>query len=49
MSLTGTVGKDDYGNITEVTDDYELYYLNQRVAKLEVINTLFSKNYIRYF
>ena len=49
MSLTGTVGKDDYGNITEVTDDYDLYYLNQRVAKLEVINTLFSKNYIRYF
>ncbi|MCB2302037.1 restriction endonuclease subunit S, partial [Acinetobacter baumannii] len=39
MSLTGTVGKDDYGNITEVTDDYDLYYLNQRVAKLEVINT----------
>ncbi|MFW1942076.1 restriction endonuclease subunit S [Acinetobacter guillouiae] len=49
MSLTGTVGKDDYGNITEVTDDYDLYYLNQRVAKLEVTNTLFSKNYIRYF
>ncbi|EXH49373.1 type I restriction modification DNA specificity domain protein [Acinetobacter baumannii 1412924] len=49
MSLTGTVGKDDYGNITEVTDDYDLYYLNQRVAKLEVINPLFSKNYIRYF
>jgi len=49
MSLTGTVVKDDYGNITEVTDDYDLYYLNQRVAKLEVINTLFSKNYIRYF
>lgn len=49
MSLTGTVGKDDYGNITEVTDDYNMYYLNQRVAKLEVTNNLFSKNYIRYF
>lgn len=49
MSLTGTVGKDDYGNITEVTDDYDMYYLNQRVAKLDVINALFSKNYIRYF
>ncbi|WP_180053370.1 restriction endonuclease subunit S [Acinetobacter sp. YH12236] len=49
MSLTGTVGKDDYGNITEVTDDYEMYYLNQRVAKIEVTNNLFSKNYIRYF
>jgi len=44
ISLTGTVGKQDYGNIEMATDDYDQYFLNQRVAKLEVndqYNTLF--------
>ena len=36
MSLTGTVGKDDYGNVCILSDDYEMYYLNQRNAKLEI-------------
>lgn len=36
MSLTGTVGKDDYGNVCILGDDYEKYYLNQRNAKLEI-------------
>ena len=36
MSLTGTVGKDDYGNVCILDDDYEMYYLNQRNAKLEI-------------
>ncbi|PKR80373.1 restriction endonuclease subunit S [Brumimicrobium salinarum] len=36
ISLTGTVGKQDYGNIELVTFDYDKYLLNQRVAKLEV-------------
>lgn len=36
MSLTGTVGKDDYGNVCILGDDYERYYLNQRNAKLEI-------------
>jgi len=36
MSLTGTVGKDDYGNVCVLGDDYEKYYLNQRNAKLEI-------------
>lgn len=36
MSLTGTVGKDDYGNVCILNDDYEMYYLNQRNAKLEI-------------
>lgn len=36
MSLTGTVGKDDYGNICILSDDYEEYYLNQRNAKLKI-------------
>lgn len=36
MSLTGTVGKDDYGNVCILGDDYDKYYLNQRNAKLEI-------------
>ena len=34
ISLTGTVGKDDYGNICIVNDAFPRYYLNQRNAKL---------------
>ena len=36
MSLTGTVGKDDYGNVCILGNDYDKYYLNQRNAKLEI-------------
>ena len=36
MSLTGTVGKDDYGNVCILNNDFEKYYLNQRNAKLEI-------------
>ena len=36
MSLTGTVGKADYGNVCILGDDYPVYYLNQRNAKLEL-------------
>lgn len=36
MSLTGTVGKDDYGNVCIIGNDYDKYYLNQRNAKLEI-------------
>ena len=36
MSLTGTVGKDDYGNVCILDNSYSKYYLNQRNAKLEI-------------
>ena len=36
MSLTGTVGKNDYGNVCILGNAYEMYYLNQRNAKLEL-------------
>jgi type I restriction enzyme S subunit len=49
MSLTGTVGKDDYANVTEVTDEYDMYYLNQRVAKISVINGQITKNFIKHY
>lgn len=45
MSLTGTVGKDDYGNVCILGDDYDCYYLNQRNAKLELFSTL-NKYYL---
>ena len=45
MSLTGTVGKDDYGNVCILGSDYEKYYLNQRNAKLEIKNG-FDKVYL---
>ena len=34
ISLTGTVGKGDYANICRLGNEFELYYLNQRNAKL---------------
>jgi type I restriction enzyme S subunit len=49
MSLTGTVGKDDYANVTEVTNEYQMYYLNQRVAKITVDENEISKNYLKFF
>ena len=45
MSLTGTVGKDDYGNVCILGTDYDVYYLNQRNAKLELFPSL-DKYYI---
>lgn len=47
MSLTGTVGKEDYGNICIIGNDYPKYYLNQRNAKLSIKETL-NKEYISY-
>ena len=40
MSLTGTVGKDDYGNVCILGNEYPEYYLNQRNAKLAIKATL---------
>lgn len=45
MSLTGTVGKDDYGNVCILSDEYSEYYLNQRNAKLAIKATL-NKHYL---
>lgn len=40
MSLTGTVGKDDYGNLCVLGSEYKKYYLNQRNAKLQLHQNL---------
>ena len=45
MSLTGTVGKDDYGNVCILGSEYPKYYLNQRNAKLELKEGL-EKHYL---
>mgnify|MGYP000863353861 FL=1 len=44
ISLTGTVGKDDYGNVCILGDSYSEYYLNQRNAKL-VLTDKINKNF----
>lgn len=47
MSLTGTVGKEDYGNVCIMGNDFGKYYLNQRNAKLILSETI-NKFYITY-
>ena len=44
ISLTGTVGKDDYGNACILGDSYSEYYLNQRNAKIELTDKI-NKNF----
>ena len=50
ITLTGTVGKDDYGNAFSLENDFEKYFLNQRVAKItldEFYNYTFIKFYLK--
>ncbi len=49
ISLTGTVGKEDYGNICEATPQYPNYLLNQRVAKIDYDNNTFTKEFLFFF
>ena len=49
ITLTGTVGKGDYGNVCEATDGYESYLLNQRVAKININSRDLSKRYLYLF
>ena len=45
ISLTGTVGKDDYGNVCILGNAYHMYYLNQRNAKL-ILDDELNKHYL---
>ena len=50
ISLTGTVGKDDYANICKLGNDYPKYYLNQRNAKIilkDTVNTEYITELLR--
>lgn len=49
MSLTGTVGKEDYGNICLANDDYHTYLLNQRVAKIEYDKEVFTPEFLFHY
>ena len=48
ISLTGTVGKDDYANTCFVPDNYDFYLLNQRVAKLIPDEKFLLKTYLDF-
>ena len=48
ISLTGTAGKDDYGNVCILDNTYPKYYLNQRNAKIEVSSHI-QTTYLQYF
>ena len=45
ISLTGTVGKGDFANVCRLSNEFELYYLNQRNAKL-ILNESVHPEYI---
>jgi type I restriction enzyme S subunit len=47
ISLTGTVGKDDYANVCILPALYPRYYLNQRNAKIDV-SGLLNNHYLLY-
>ena len=47
MSLTGTVGKSDYGNVCILDNSFNEYYLNQRNAKLKIEGSI-DKYYLSF-
>ena len=49
ITLTGTVGKGDYGNVCEANDAYSSYLLNQRVAKINIKSSNLYKRYLYLF
>lgn len=46
MSLTGTTGKDDYGNVVLLNGKKEKYFLNQRVAHIEANPQVFVNEFL---
>ncbi len=48
ISMTGTIGKEDYGNVCQIDID-ELFLLNQRVGKFEIDSNYLLREYIYYF
>ena len=48
MSLTWTVWKEDYWNICKVSNEYEKYYLNQRVWKIDFDKNVFDTKFLFY-
>ena len=48
MSLTGTTGKDDYGNVILLDSTFNRYFLNQRVALIEPKLNILDRHYLLY-
>jgi type I restriction enzyme S subunit len=46
MSLTGTTGKDDYGNVILLDNTFSRYFVNQRVASIEPKPSVLDKHYL---
>ena len=47
ISMTGTVGKEDYGNVCKIDVD-EKFLLNQRVGKFEITSNKLDSDYLYY-
>lgn len=46
ITLTGTAGKDDYGNVSIMGNEFNKYLLNQRVAKLDFDCSQINKSFL---
>jgi type I restriction enzyme S subunit len=46
MSLTGTTGKEDYANVVMLGNDYDKYFLNQRVALIQPNESIYTREYL---
>jgi type I restriction enzyme, S subunit len=49
MSLTGTMGKEDYGFTVRVPKTEKALLLNQRVARFEITDDNIDKEYLRHY
>ena len=49
ITLTGTVGKEDYGNVTVIPNHYPTWFLNQRVAKITIKHESLLPCYLRFY
>lgn len=49
LTLTGTVGKEDYGNLFILGNDHPNYLLNQRVAKLDLDSDKITIQYFKFY
>ena len=50
ISLTGTMGKEDYGFTVKIVDtDKKTLLLNQRVARIDMISDQIEKDYLLYY
>lgn len=49
ITLTGTVGKEDYGNLSIVPSLHNKWLLNQRVAKINIESDELTSSYLKFF